>query len=183
MPLFLFRSLGAVQAQPWSTVSFCAFVLVEMLLVGAVVGTFGTLTLVFFFSMAALALGSSAVFAMQRRFDFTVLLGVGLTSLCGLIFAGTISAVIGVPLGGFVWGALAAIIYCAVVVVHCEFTMAAIKDAKAFEPAHTALAKVDPFAVGIKVNLDLLVVFPFLMGVLRLMRECCGGSQPAKKGT
>lgn len=174
VPLFLLRERPELKKLPLSAVSFIVFSLLEMFVAGTIISTFNTSTLVYFFGTSAVALGTSSLFALQNRLSFTGLIGVALTTLCGLIVVGVLSAVIGLPLSGFIWGTVGAVVYCSVVVIHGEFTMSAIMDAKASEPAHAMLSRVDGWAAALKVSLDLLVVFPFVYGAVRALRGCCG---------
>ena len=142
---------------------------------------------------------------MQERFSFTPILGLLLTALCALIFIGSLSAILMLPLSSFIWAAITSILYVAVVMVHSEFAMKAISEASVrkakdespsgepirgdVDPSLHALAKpkpvgeaaladVDPSAASLKVNLDVLMVVPFLYGLFRL---CCGGPSEGSK--
>jgi FtsH-binding integral membrane protein len=152
------------------------FIAVEAILVACVGVITGTNTLLYLMGLNALTLGACALFAVQQRFDFTPIFGLMLTALCGLLFVGTLSAILGLSVGSFVWGAVASIVYCVVVMVHSDFTMRAITADSASVPKSAALMGVDTAAAALKLNVDVLAVVPFLYGV---MRVCCP-ARPSK---
>lgn len=178
VPIFFLRGQPAMQSLPWSAVSLGAFILTEALLVGAVCAVMSSWTLLWVMAVNALILTTCSLFACQNRFNFSPIMGLLIIAFCGLLFIGSVIAILGLSLGGILWAAIISVVYCAIVVVHTEMTMSSLVDAKTTRPPTKVLMETDSSAVALKLNVDIVAVIPFLYGLFTM---CCGSKASAKR--